>query len=298
MRRSLTALLIALFAVPVFATEPNPSARQRDLVNELLDIMNVNQTSATIIDTMFSHIEKQIIDSASAKGDDAESIEEAKELFGMFRQRASKIDFDGLMRESTVRLYSKYFTEAELSDLIAFYGTATGRKSLEVLPAIMRESMEVGASQVAPKIEQAMKEALEESERKRPWRRTMSDIRSVATAIEAYATDQEDMLYPRGDYASLKEALVPTYMRELPEKDMWDHGYAYVVSPDGSRYRLVSGGSDGNFEWDSRRVAAESKKEGDEWEEVETQYRERLEDDLIFENGSFLQLPIQAKPKS
>lgn len=294
MRRFLIVLAVAL---PLFATEPNPSARQRELIEKMLDITNASNTGTTVMDQMFGFIEKQFLDQAAAKGNDPDDIAEAKEMFSLFRERAAKIDFDGLLREASVRIYAKYFTEAELVDLTAFYATPTGRKSIEVMPHLLREGMDAGVQYIAPKIEEVMAEVTLLQEKKRPWRRTMSDIRSVSTALEAYAVHHENR-YPTGDYASLKETLAP-YLSKLPEKDMWDHPYAYVVAPDASSYRLVSGGADGNFEWDSRRIAASAKKDTEEdYADVEIRYRERLEDDVIFENGFFLQLPQQAKPKN
>jgi hypothetical protein len=155
--------------------------------------------------------------------------------------------------------------------------------------------MEAGIENVGPKIDKVMAEVIEIQEKKRPWRRTMSDIRRVATALEAYSIDHEER-YPNGDYAALKE-LLASYLTAFPEKDMWGNGYAYVVSPDGSTYRLISSGADGNFEWDSRRVATKSADEMLE-DAPETRYQERLEVDLIFENGYFLQVPLQAKSKT
>lgn len=136
-----------------------------------------------------------------------------------------------------------------------------------------------------------MKAAQKDVEKKRPWKRTMSDIRKTATAIEAYAIDHEER-YPNTDYAGLKALLTPTYLASFPEEDVWGHGYAYAATPDGLSYRIISGGADGNFEWDSRRIVVR-----EDAEEYDVRYRERLEDDLILENGSFLQLPVQAKPR-
>ena len=115
-------------------------------------------------------------------------------------------------------------------------------------------------------------------------------MRTIATAVEAYATDYDET-YPAGDYAALEKVLVPTYIKTMPEKDMWGHPYAYVVSDDHKHYRIVSGGADTNFEWDSLRIVADAK-------DADVKYRDRLEDDLIYADGSFLQLPAQAKPKT
>ncbi|MEA2164025.1 MAG: hypothetical protein QOK37_2152 [Thermoanaerobaculia bacterium] len=74
---------------------------------------------------------------------------------------------------------------------------------------------------------------------------------------------------------------------------MWGNSYAYIVSADRHHYRIVSSGADSNFEWDSRRIAPT--KPG---ETTQMRYSDRLEDDLIYADGSFIQLPSQAKPKT
>ncbi len=295
MRRTLAVLFLAVIALPLFATEPNPSKRQRELIDKLLDSMNMGKTGQAMMDAVFGQIEKQFLDNAAIKGNDPDDVAEAKEMFASFRKHSAAIDVAGTLYEAQVRIYAKYFTEAELADLAAFYATPTGQKTIEVMPHLMSEGMEAGASELGPKIEAVMKEVTEEQEKKRPWRRTMSDIRNVATAIEAYAVDNDDT-YPTGDYAALKELLSPTYIVKFPEKDIWGHEYAYVASSDGLHYRLVSGGADSNFEWDSRRIA-EAAKGADEEESPDVRYRDRLEDDFIYADGSFLQLPVQAKPK-
>jgi hypothetical protein len=288
MRRRFLTIIILAAAVPLFATEPNPSLRQRELVEKLLEVTNVNQASLAMMDAVFVQIEKQFVASAEARGNRPADIAESKELFSEFRQRSSKIDLAGIMQEAYIRIYAKYFTEEELEALIAFYSTPAGKKSIEVMPDLAREGMEAGARELSPKIVQIMSEATHEQEKKRPWRRTMSDIRSLSTALEAYALDHDEV-YPTGDYASLKSALAPDYLTEFPDKDIWGHPYAYVASADRKHYRLVSAGADSIFDWDSRRIAPET-------EPAATRYRDRLEDDIIYADSTFVQLPAQAKP--
>lgn len=287
--RRLSLLAILLLALPLFATESNPSKRQRELVDKLLTLMDVDKTVSSAVDAVYEQMQNAFLQQAAAKGNHPEDIAEAKELFESFRAAAAKIDFNGLMRESFIRIHARYYTEQELEDLIAFYSTPTGRKTIEVMDDLMRDGMQAGAETLTPKIDEVTKQVLADHEKKRPWRRTMSDMRSVAAALESYAADNER--YPAGDYASLKETL-KDYADDLPEKDIWGHAYAYSVSTDGQSYRLVSAGADSIFDWDSRRVTA-----ADAAEEIATRYRERLEDDIIVVNGEFLQLPLQAKPR-
>jgi hypothetical protein len=296
MRRFLIAVAVLTVTLPLFATESNPSAHQRELIEKLMDAMNMSANVKSSMDSMFGIIEKQYLDDAAMKGNDPDDVAEAREGFTLFRERASKLDVVGLMQEATIRIYAKYFTESELEDLTAFYASPTGRKSIEVMPHLLREGMEAGVQYVTPKIGEVIAEVRAEQEKRRPWRRTMSDIRSIGSAVESYALDH-DQVYPAGDYASLQALLVPVYMKTIPEKDIWGHAYAYAAAPDGSSYRVVSGGSDGNFEWDSRTVAAATKDASEDEDGVAIRYRDRLEDDFIYENGQFLQLPKQAMPK-
>jgi uncharacterized protein len=292
MHRLFVAAILAALSLNLFATEPNPSPRQRILVEKLLEATSMNRAGVAMIDAMFAQIEKQTLDAARANGNRPEDIAEAMELFGTFRAKASKIDFAGLMQEAYIRIYSKYFTESELEDLLAFHSTPTGRKSIEVMPDLMREGMEAGVRELAPKIDQVMSEAMTEQEKKRPWRRAMADIRNVATALEAYALDHDE-LYPLGDYASLEGLLTPDYLTGFPDADPWEHAYAYVVSPDRKRYRLVSAGADSIFDWDSRRILGNVSER-----ETKTRWRDRLEDDIILADLAFVQAPVQAKAEN
>jgi hypothetical protein len=294
MRRFFLLAMVIAIALPLFATEPNPSARQRELVEKLLLAMNTDKMSNSVMDTMYEQIGNHFLQEAQAKGNDPEDIAEAKDMFAAFREHSRKVDFGGLLHESMIRMYSKYFTEGELTDLNTFYSSPTGKKMIEVLPQLMADGMTEGMDKLSPKIMEVITEVQEEQEHKRPWRRTTADMRALATAVEAYQTDQEDETYPAAtDLAGLKAALKEVTMsQKFPEKDMWGHPYEYVVSPDRLHYRIVSAGADGIFEWDSRKI--EIAKPG---ANIAIRYRDRLEDDLIYADGAFVQLPVQAKPR-
>jgi hypothetical protein len=73
---------------------------------------------------------------------------------------------------------------------------------------------------------------------------TMSDMRTLATAIEAYAIDHKT--YPAGTTLSAVLAkLEPIYIRKAPSRDAWGHDFLYQCGQDGVSYMLVSVGSDG-----------------------------------------------------
>jgi hypothetical protein len=91
----------------------------------------------------------------------------------------------------------------------------------------------------------------------------MADMRSLATASEAYATDYNK--YPDAqDLDALDKLLSPVYIRTLPRNDAWGKAVHYVASESFQGYRFTSAGPDGVFE---------------------------SSDDIIFEDGTFKQWP-------
>ena len=91
-------------------------------------------------------------------------------------------------------------------------------------------------------------------------KRTMSDMRALATAVEAYAVDNNK--YPAAACAagvfstggveatldsSSFSALSPTYIAQPPKSDGWGRFYKYGHDAAFNHYRIQSGGRDGVF---------------------------------------------------
>ncbi|ABK38947.1 DUF2059 domain-containing protein [Aeromonas hydrophila] len=71
----------------------------------------------------------------------------------------------GAMSTEVAAIYRKHFTEAELKQLIAFYQSPVGKKSLDTMPAIFQESSLVGQS-LAERNMPALQAMLDEAKRK------------------------------------------------------------------------------------------------------------------------------------
>ena len=91
--------------------------------------------------------------------------------------------------------------------------------------------------------------------------RTMADIRSFATAVQAY---QSDYL--------LRTYLEPTYLKTLPVNDGWNQPLNYIS--DGLSYSVISYGAD--LKADSSYAAGRT---SHFWQ------------DIVFRNGQFYQWP-------
>ena len=92
-----------------------------------------------------------------------------------------------------------------------------------------------------------------------PLRRTMADMRTIATAAEAYATDHNR--YPNvRSIEEVETALRPTYIREFRRVDGWGNPFRYEAwrepkdsTPGAQHYAVGSGGVDGRFDLPSLR---------------------------------------------
>jgi len=117
-------------------------------------------------------------------------------------------------------------------------------------------------------------------------KRSMGDMRTIGTAIEAYATDQN--FYPAAASLALPSGLSlptttigviggsisPTYIRAVPLVDGWNSFFLYGTSASKTDFALCSTGADGVPEASPGGGPTTS-----------------FNADIVFVNGAFLQFP-------
>ena len=83
-------------------------------------------------------------------------------------------------------------------------------------------------------------------------KRTMSDIRNIATAWESRNAEKGSyapgFTFPTGavTFSDLDQSLAPTYMKTVPKADGWGRPYEFAF--EGRVYAIRSAGRDGIFE--------------------------------------------------
>ena len=104
-------------------------------------------------------------------------------------------------------------------------------------------------------------------------KRTMADMRTLATAIEEYWTDHPDWrpANSAGSPARLAALLKPNYIKEIPVRDGWGRPFGVLVG--GTDYTIWSLGKDG--------------KRDPKWQGPSF----RFDNDLVYQNGTFTQYP-------
>jgi general secretion pathway protein G len=117
-------------------------------------------------------------------------------------------------------------------------------------------------------------------------KRTMADMRSLATALESYAVDRNT--YPAGSCAgglftsyglamnsTSLSAISPTYIANVPRIDGWGRPFLYNVNASKSSYNIVSYGRDGRASPSTPICGTTT----------------NFNDDIIYSNGTFVQWP-------
>jgi len=101
-------------------------------------------------------------------------------------------------------------------------------------------------------------------------KRTMADMRSIGTAVESYAVDNN--VYPvAATVATLTGLVQPIYIKTMPAVDGWSN--AFVVDSIATQYTIYSTGKDGTGSTCTAGTTS------------------AFNDEICFINGQFLRYP-------
>jgi hypothetical protein len=270
------ALFCLAIALPSFAQDERTA--KRALIAEVLDIIDAKALTQASFDIAFN----KVMEAGAAEGEQSEEYKEEIEQMKVFRERLyNRIDYAKYAEEIYAPLFDEHYTADELRQLIAFYKTKAGQKSVRMLPELAIGGLMKGMTLLEQAARETAEELQKEETQKHPWKSTMADMRTLAVALEARATDVES--YPETDLSGLKPLLEPTYVQTLPEKDAWGTPFLYIGN--GRQYRIVSAGADKRFEWNARQFESAA---------GEARVTEDPDADIIFQDGAFVQHPKKA----
>jgi uncharacterized protein len=151
------------------------SPEKQALIKELLDAIDIKKNSDAVLNTMFDQMEKQVPETIwQALSEMKETRElnpteqqhlrdEVRESATRTSQRfrellAQRVNFVQMTEEISSVLYAKYFSENELRDLVAFYKSPTGKRTMEIMPNLIVESMIKANERITPVVKDLMSE--------------------------------------------------------------------------------------------------------------------------------------------
>jgi hypothetical protein len=130
---------------------PETPENHRAAAQRLLKTLDMQEVMDVMID---SSLESQM-----------RSMPELRDLESEMRAFLKKyMSWDSLQDDFT-RLYTEAYSQRELEDLLAFYATPTGKKSIELMPELARKGAEIGQRRVQqhlPELQDMLRAKLQE----------------------------------------------------------------------------------------------------------------------------------------
>lgn len=147
MKRTAAALIVLTGLAGPVAAQNAPASDALAAAQELATIMNgesMTQMRAAIVGQIWTNVERQLAPRA-----DAAALAEMRQEF-----ERSVAELTGDIMKDVPTVYARHFTAQELRDMVAFYKSPTGAKSLKEMPALLAEV----SQQIAPRMQRMQTE--------------------------------------------------------------------------------------------------------------------------------------------
>jgi len=179
-----TSLLLLVFA-PVAAggAEEIPPEKER-LIRELIEVSGGAQMAGQVSQLILAQVQREyvvMLESELARRDDLspeekdalrQSLGSRRRFVAKFNERfRERVGYDEILERVYIPLYDKYFSEEEIREIVAFYRSPVGEKSLRVMPGLMQEALDRSSEIIGPRAMDLAREILAEERAEFPERR-------------------------------------------------------------------------------------------------------------------------------
>ena len=138
-QRIFAGLIVAILAIPAgthqATAQSQPSAETMQAAKDLMSIMSVDtvrQMVAGMTNQIWPAIEREVRTKRSDV--DQTTLSELRTEFENIQMR-----YMANVMADAPAIYARHFSAAELRDMMAFYKTPTGQKSLKAMPQVMTD---------------------------------------------------------------------------------------------------------------------------------------------------------------
>ena len=174
---SVSCLILFGFATGLRAQQKITTEKQA-LVKELLEVTGAQKNTNAMMGLMLAQSEKDLQNTLAQQIKNSKNLtdqerahlekkagESTLRFTKRFRELFQQADFPHLVEEVGYAVYDKYFTENELRDMIVFYRSPTGKKSIEVMPQLFAESLQRVSEALTTKMQQIVNQIIEEEKK-------------------------------------------------------------------------------------------------------------------------------------
>ena len=170
-------LFIVTFALIARANAQTavPTEKQA-AIKELIGLINTDNKAEELVaifdkqmsGTRVTIVESILSDRADLTEAEKKSLREVlvvkmEEYAKGFQEKLmQKLNYTEMINEISTIVYDKYFSLEEIEDLIAFYKTPTGQKTLKTMTPLMSDTLQLTMDRMLPKIPIVMEELQQE----------------------------------------------------------------------------------------------------------------------------------------
>jgi hypothetical protein len=146
--RAMAAMAVILALVGPVSAQDDPGRTSREAAAaELIALLRLEEVTMASVDLMM----ETMIDQNPA-------FESFRAIFVDFFTEHYRWEE---LEPEYVRIYAEAYTEPEIRELIGFYQTPVGQKTVDLMPVLMRQGAEVGERQIEPHLPELQQRILE-----------------------------------------------------------------------------------------------------------------------------------------
>ncbi|HEV2669315.1 MAG TPA: DUF2059 domain-containing protein [Blastocatellia bacterium] len=159
--------------------QSDPTPEKKALIKELLGLMNAGFNSEAVSNQMMGQLQAPVaslisnemrgwiraqkLTPAEQKRLEAEVDELVQRVLTRVRAEFPKrVNYREIAEKVMLETYDKYFTEAEVKDLIAFYKTSTAQKFIRLTPQITAEMFPRLENLIGPEMAKLINESVDD----------------------------------------------------------------------------------------------------------------------------------------
>ncbi|OGR38231.1 MAG: hypothetical protein A2051_05350 [Desulfovibrionales bacterium GWA2_65_9] len=156
-RLALAAILCGLLCQPALADDLTPAKRAD--INRLMETTGSASLGMQIAEAFSTNAIKRIKANQPLVSDSTLNVLH-KEIMGFM---AEKMSAPGGIMDMIVTIYAKHLTHQDIRDILVFYETPVGKKTIRIMPQVMQETIQESeklAKSFGPEMEQRIRVAL------------------------------------------------------------------------------------------------------------------------------------------
>lgn len=180
MKNGIKLAALSLFLIgsicPAIRAQDDIKPAKRALIKELFIATKVDKLAENFTNALLTQMERDLpkmvsdlaeLGELQGRGETAESqraiVEFRTRTLRRFKELIpQRINFAEVVEQMFYPLYDKFFTEDELKDLVAFYKSPTGQKSIGVMPQLLQDALQRSSEALNPKVMQIASEVISE----------------------------------------------------------------------------------------------------------------------------------------